>query len=198
MLKLVAFIGPSGAGKTTIAKSLGLKPFTTLTTRNPRPNDKEGEDYHFISVEDFLDRRAKGYLVEDVEYAGNYYGTDKRDLEKVLNSKDLHYVVITYDGFKHLEAHVPYDSIISIFIGITKDNVEERLTKRGESSEVICRRLNSYYDDYKNFYKCNYSITNNGDWESLETVTNSVRKFIKKRQLMDKIKHFTRELTSGR
>jgi len=91
---------PSGTGKTTLCKKL-LDEFPDLhfsvscTTRPAREGEKEGRDYHFITLEDFKDRVARGEFIEWEELYGHYYGTAKRTIEEMLRKG--HDVVLDID-----------------------------------------------------------------------------------------------------
>lgn len=158
-LNLVTFIGPSAVGKSTLSKELGLPQFVTLTTREPRKGEQDGVDYKFIGKEDFLNRRERGQLVEDVEYAGNYYGTDLSDLAMLSKSGRLHTFVATYEGFKCLSAYV---NAISIFLWAPKDVIERRLRARGDDPGTIEKRLALYDDQMETAQLCDYRVPN---WE---------------------------------
>src|ERR1700709_388675 len=87
--KLIIFSAPSGAGKTTIVQHL-LTKFPELefsisaTTRKPRGDEKNGEDYYFITKEEFLHRIAKKQFVEFEEvYSGTFYGTLRSEIQRI-------------------------------------------------------------------------------------------------------------------
>src|SRR5947207_15727754 len=79
--RLVVISGPSGAGKSTVVRELmvhcplPLYLSVSATTRQPRRGEVEGEDYFFLTPEQFAARRAAGEFLESKEYAGNWYGT---------------------------------------------------------------------------------------------------------------------------
>jgi guanylate kinase len=87
---MIVLVGASASGKTEIAKKLvssyGFSKVVTYTTRNKRPNEKIGVDYHFVSEKSFLDKKKKGFFLETTLYNGNYYGTsyDELGINKVL------------------------------------------------------------------------------------------------------------------
>jgi len=78
---LFVISAPSGAGKTTLCTALRQKPdfvwSVSCTTRTPRPGEVDGEDYHFLSPEDFSARLGRGEFLEHAEVHGNHYGTLK-------------------------------------------------------------------------------------------------------------------------
>jgi guanylate kinase len=80
---------PSGGGKTTIARHLldrrnDVGYSVSCTTRQPRPGERDGVDYHFLTREQFSGRRAAGDFAESAEVHGNLYGTLKEEIAKVL------------------------------------------------------------------------------------------------------------------
>ena len=85
-------IGPSGAGKSSIILQLldnmsDLSRLVTYTTRPPRDNEENGEDYHFISESDFFELRDENKFTEWQEFYGHLYGSLKIELENLLRSK---------------------------------------------------------------------------------------------------------------
>src|SRR5512136_2298710 len=86
---------PSGAGKTTLVTEVirqlpGLRFSVSFTTRLPRPDEKEGEDYHFVSHSVFQKMADKNEFLEWAEVLGNRYGTSRPDLKKLeLEEVDL-------------------------------------------------------------------------------------------------------------
>jgi len=81
---MLTLIGASASGKTEIAKILirdhGFQKLVTYTTREPRQGEKDGVDYHFLSMRAFLEKRARAEFVETTEYNGNLYGTSFNDV----------------------------------------------------------------------------------------------------------------------
>jgi guanylate kinase len=79
--------GPSGVGKGTVIRELlrrtpGLELSISATTRAPRPGERDGIDYHFLDEAEFRRRLAAGRFLEHAEYAGNWYGTPRSELER--------------------------------------------------------------------------------------------------------------------
>ena len=87
---LFVISGPSGTGKGTVMKHLletGEYFYSvSATTRKPRPEDKEGVTYYFVTREQFEEKIASGEMLEYAEYSGNYYGTPKFAVENALAS----------------------------------------------------------------------------------------------------------------
>ncbi|NIT75922.1 MAG: guanylate kinase, partial [Thermoplasmata archaeon] len=87
--RLYVLSGPSGAGKTTIVRALlrrieDLEFSVSCTTRPPRPGEREGEDYHFISEEQFAALAATGEFLEHASVYGYRYGTPRAEVERRL------------------------------------------------------------------------------------------------------------------
>ena len=87
---LIVISGPSGAGKGTICKALLEKHddifiSVSATTRNPRVGEVDGVNYHFLTKEEFKQRIAEDDFLEHAEVYGNYYGTPKSSVEKMLD-----------------------------------------------------------------------------------------------------------------
>ena len=86
---------PSGAGKTSLVRSLlasnqQVDISVSYTTRAPRPSEIDGEDYHFVSHETFLNMEKHGDFVENAEVYGNLYGTSKSWIEaEILSGRDI-------------------------------------------------------------------------------------------------------------
>jgi guanylate kinase len=85
---LVVIAGPSGSGKTTVCRRLIERKRYVLsisaTTREPRPGEQDGKDYHFIAREEFMRRLERGEFLEHSEHFGNLYGTPRRPVEEAL------------------------------------------------------------------------------------------------------------------
>ncbi|MGC8976810.1 MAG: guanylate kinase [Candidatus Ratteibacteria bacterium] len=147
MKKLIFVLSaPSGTGKTTIQKILKeeLKDFdiiTTITTRKPRPGEKNGIDYIFVSEEEFKKMIKEDKFAEWSIVYGNYYGTPKEKIEKnIKNGKKTLLVIDTQGGLK-IKKKYPSAFLVGILPPSLKEQ-EERLRKRNDmNQEEIKKRL---------------------------------------------------------
>jgi len=147
--KLVIISGPSGAGKTTVLKRLFAEanvPLTrsvSATTRPPRPGEVEGEDYYFLSAEEFARRRANSEFLETCEVfrGGHWYGTLHAEVTPSLAAGK--WVVLEIDVQGTLAVLSTYPEAITIFLQPSSlAELERRLRARGtETEEVLARRL---------------------------------------------------------
>jgi guanylate kinase len=138
--------GPSGAGKTTICNELlrrlpGAQWSVSATTRKIRPNEKNGENYHFVTREEFERRRERGEFLETAEYLANWYGTPKKPVEEATAAG--HHVVMEIDvqGGAQVARAQP-DSIRVFVLPPTMESLRARLEGRQTESELQqARRL---------------------------------------------------------
>jgi len=149
--RVVIVSGPSGAGKTTLMREVfrrcpvPLRPSVSATTRPPRPGEKDGVDYHFLTPEQFEARRQRGEFLEcfQVHQQGHWYGTLAREVEAGL--AEGKWVILEIDVQGAMAVLEKYPDAISIFIRPgSADYLEElrrRLRGRGESEESIEQRL---------------------------------------------------------
>ena len=91
---MVILSSPSGAGKTTISKKIqqkhqSFKISVSHTTRKPRKNEIDGIDYHFISKDKFKELIKERKFYEYAEIFGNYYGTLKENVDKIILENDI-------------------------------------------------------------------------------------------------------------
>ena len=139
--KLIIFSAPSGAGKTTIVHHLlskmpELEFSISATTRKARGDEKDGEDYYFISKEEFLHLIAKKHFVEFEEvYSGTFYGTLRTEIERIWELGKTVIFDIDVEGGLHLKRKYG-KSALAIFVQPPSLEVlKERLTGRGTDSE---------------------------------------------------------------
>lgn len=137
---------PSGAGKTTLLKRLlaadpGLRFSISYTTRPPRTQETHGQEYFFVSQEEFLRLRDQGGLLEWVEQFGHFYGTSRDYVDQSLAAGYGVVFDIDVRGAKALKKKFPYATFIFI-LPPSLEILEQRLQDRGElSSEELARRL---------------------------------------------------------
>ena len=163
--RLVIISGPSGSGKDTILKEAlkilpEIKFSISSTTRPMREGEVEGEKYNFISKERFEDMIKNDMLLEYNNYVGNYYGTPKAPVEKVINEGGEIILEIDVNGQKNVKEKV--DSALSIFIMPPSIEVlKARLTGRGtDSFEVIEKRMKTALSEMECAKNYDYIVVN--------------------------------------
>ena len=146
--RVVVLSAPSGGGKTTITKALlARRPdvgfSVSATTRRPRPGEQNHVAYHFLTRDEFARRRDAGEFVEWAEYAGEWYGTLKSEVDRVLHSGKHVVLDIEIQGARQVEQRYPAPQSIGIFILPPSAAAwTERLLGRGtESPAALARRL---------------------------------------------------------
>ena len=156
---------PSGAGKTTLLKKVmeelsGLRYSVSYTTRLPRANERDGEDYHFISPALFQKMVEGDEFLEWAEVLGNHYGTVRKNLA-ILKSEGIDLILdIDTQGAKRVVEQIE-PTILIYILPPSLESLQERLTKRGlDSPERIRFRLANAKRDIEEAYWYHYVILN--------------------------------------
>ncbi|MGQ9475806.1 MAG: guanylate kinase [Actinomycetota bacterium] len=144
--RLFVVAGPSGAGKGTLISEL-LKRYpqarlsVSATTREPRPGEREGVEYHFLDRKEFQRRAQAGDFLEWAEVHGNLYGTPRRAVEEWLERGHDVILEIDVQGARQVRERMP--EAVTVFVTPPSlEALEERLRQRGtENEEEIRRRL---------------------------------------------------------
>jgi guanylate kinase len=147
--RLIVLSGPSGVGKSTVLRSLlarypeQLRLSVSATTRSPRPGEKDGYDYYFLTPEEFAERREAGDFLECCEVfgRGHWYGTLLSEVTPSPGDQKWVILDIDVDGAEKVRRRFP--EVPTIFLRPSSDlELERRLRSRGtESEEAINRRL---------------------------------------------------------
>lgn len=175
--KLIILSGPSGVGKTTIvhglfARCTQLKSSVSATTRSPRPGEVDGQDYYFLSPEEFARRRAAGEFLECFEVFGRgyWYGTLRSEVTPRLAAGE--WVLLEIDVEGALTVLESYPEAVTIFVAPeTIEELERRLRGRGtESPAAIERRLEVARRELTFADRYRYRVTNDTVEDAIEQI----------------------------
>ncbi|MCX7419096.1 MAG: guanylate kinase [Planctomycetia bacterium] len=182
-LRVVVLSGPSGTGKSTLVNRLAAQSTTKVikaisaTTRGPRNQEKDGQDYYFLTREEFLRRRDAGDFLEcfEVHGSGNWYGTLKSELQRARNQDGWAMLEIDVQGAMHVVAQYP--EAVTIFIRTRSEaDFEQRLRERGtESEEIIQRRLQTARRELEMADRYRYQVIN----DDLDRATSEIVQILK-------------------
>jgi len=162
---LVIISSPSGGGKDSVINSI-LKTIPnsarliTTTSRNPRPRQVNGIDYHFITPEEFKTKIENDEFVEYNFYADNYYGAERKELKKTLDNNDLVLTQIEVNGKHNFDKQdIPHVSIFLLPESI--ETLQKRVEKRGGiSPELIQERMETAKSEIKKSSDYDYKVIN--------------------------------------
>jgi guanylate kinase len=138
--------GPSGVGKGTLIRGLlervpELELSVSATTRSPRPGERDGVEYHFLTPQEFDRRIEQGDFLEHAEYSGNRYGTLRSELEKRLSAGTPIVLEIEVQGARQVRRAMP--EAVAVFIAPpSAEALRARLVGRGtDSPEQVEARM---------------------------------------------------------
>ncbi len=163
--RLFILSAPSGAGKTSLARALIASRDDTVlsvshTTREPRPGERDGVDYHFIGHDAFRAMIGRGEFFEHAEVFGNYYGTSMAAVESFL-ARGLNVVLdIDWQGARKVRARAP-DALAVFILPPSLADLRERLTRRAQDSEaVIEARMHKAIDEMTHYAEYDRVVIN--------------------------------------
>ena len=144
---LIILSGPSGVGKGTVREelfkddSLNLAYSISMTTRKPRPNERDGIDYFFVEEEEFKSKIEEGKLIEWAQFVGNYYGTPKDYVDQLLNEGKNVVLEIEVQGALQVMEKCP-DATTIFLVPPSLEELERRIRgRRTEEEEIVQQRL---------------------------------------------------------
>lgn len=141
MKKIILIAGPSGAGKTTISQYLqnnyGIPRVITHTTRPMRAGEVDRQSYYFETDESF----SKLHFFEHVKYGAYQYGSSKEALDTAWQKSDLVSLIVDIQGIKSYVTELGNKAYFLYVTTSSKDELKERLIRRGDSIESVKERL---------------------------------------------------------
>lgn len=166
---------PSGGGKTTIANALvaareDVGYSVSATTRPPRPKERDGVDYHFVTRQEFERRVRAGEFLEWAEYGGELYGTLKADIEKVLTAGRHAVLDIEIQGARAVKQHYP-EAVLVFVVPPSAEELMRRLGgPAGSRGASLVARLRRAVEELKEAPAYDYVVYNADRTEAVAEV----------------------------
>lgn len=157
--------GPSGSGKNRVISEVlkvtqGLRYSISATTRQKRLNERDGIDYHFVSLDRFQDMIRQDGLLEYAEVYGNFYGTPRTPVEDVLSAGEDVILDLDVQGALQIRQRCP-DAVLVFLLPPSIAELERRIRSRGADDEAtIQRRMSSALKEISALSQYTYAIVN--------------------------------------
>lgn len=169
---MIVLVGESASGKSSIEKYLvdnyGYNKVISYTTRSPRPNEVDGVDYHFVSVEKFESLKEQGFFAETAIYNNWHYGTAKEDCT------DDKIAVLTPHGLRQI-SKVDGITTVSFYINVPRRDRLIKILQRGDDIEEAYRRSLSDVGQFDGIEdEVDYVIHNDGYKKSIAEIAQEV------------------------
>ena len=171
---MIVLVGESASGKSSIqnelVKTYGYKKVITYTTRPKRDYETAGDDYHFISEEEFLQLKETDYFIETACYNGWYYGTAKKDCDTNIDDfkngyQDNKVIVLTPHGLRNLQKYSDTTEkvdITSFYIQVPRRDRLIKILERNDNVDEAIRRNMSDVGQFDGIEdEVDYILTNN-------------------------------------
>jgi guanylate kinase len=163
---MLVLSSPSGAGKTTLSRKLlagdpGITLSISVTTRQPRADEVDGRDYHFIDAERFEAMRRAGELLEWATVFDNWYGTPRAPVERAIASGRDVLFDIDWQGTQQLRDKAHSDLVSVFVLPPSGKELEKRLHTRAQDSDaVIAGRMAKAVDEMSHWAEYDYVVIN--------------------------------------
>lgn len=162
---LYIIAAPSGAGKTSLVSKLieqdrHIQVSVSTTTREPRPGEVDGVNYHFVDRQTFQEKVQQGDFLEHAEVFGNFYGTSRSAVNDLLNKGKDVILEIDWQGARQVRALMP-DTLGIFILPPSLKELRKRLTGRGTDSEaVIESRMSKAISEMSHYHEFDYVVIN--------------------------------------
>ena len=171
---------PSGAGKTSLVAALlkadpGIRLSVSYTTRNPRPGELDGREYHFVTKQKFAEMTQAGAFLESAQVHGNYYGTsqDWITAQRAAGADIL--LEIDWQGAAQVRKMIP-DAIGIFILPPSFESLISRLNKRAQDPpDIIARRITAAREEISHVSEFNYVIINDKFDDAARDLSSIVR-----------------------
>ncbi|MBR9649863.1 guanylate kinase [Thalassovita aquimarina] len=182
---LIILSSPSGAGKSTLTRRLRdwdqtIRFSVSATTRQPRPGEVDGQDYHFLTEEQFKRDVADGEMLEHAHVFGNFYGSPKGPVQAAIEDGQDVLFDIDWQGAEQIRNSALAAHTLSIFIlpPSIKELHRRLVTRDQDSDEVIAKRMQKSWDEISHWGSYDFVLINDDldkTAEELKTIVQATR-----------------------
>ena len=174
---------PSGAGKTSLVKALiercaGVRVSVSHTTRDIRPGEQDGVNYHFTQEDNFLSMLQRQEFLEHARVFGNLYGTSRLWVEQELTAGTDVILEIDWQGAQQVKQLLP-DTRAIFIMPPSRETLEQRLNTRGQdNASVIAARMAEAVEEMSHYVDSDYLVVNQDFEEALgglQAIVSSMR-----------------------
>lgn len=197
--KLYIIAAPSGAGKTSLVKAMvqstpHVRVSVSHTTREMRPGEQDGVNYHFTTVDSFREMLAEGVFFEHAEVFGNYYGTSEKWVREQLEKGEDVILEIDWQGARQVCKLMP-EAVTIFILPPSLEALQERLTGRGtDDLDIIERRMSQAVNEMSHYDEFDYLVIN----DEFDLALRDLQTIIRSRRLsLGWMKHYKADLIKG-
>lgn len=205
---LIILSSPSGAGKSTLARRLrawdpDIRFSVSATTRDARPGESDGTDYHFVDETAFKSMVHEGEMLEHAHVFGNFYGSPAGPVRDAIEDGADVLFDIDWQGAQQIQKSALSSHVLSIFLlPPSIRELRSRLEGRGQDGpEVIARRMQRSWDEISHWDGYNYVLVNddlNATEERLKTIVTAERlRASQQPWLLDHVRRLQSEFEEG-
>ncbi len=176
---------PSGAGKSTLARHLletdnDIQMSVSVTTRPPRKGERDGKDYHFISLDKFRDMQANDELLESAMVFDNGYGTPRKPVEEWLAAGRDVLFDIDWQGTQQVHEKLSEDLVRVFVLPPSAHDLHERLINRAQDkASVVAKRMAQASNEISHWAEYDYVVIN----DDLKTCQGEIAAILKSERL---------------
>ena len=182
MITILILTGKTCSGKNAVSDKLinehGFHRVITYTTRPMRNGEVNGETYHFVNTDDFMQKMKSGFFAEWKAYTTTegvwYYGTAMEDLEK---ADDKTVVILTPDGYRDIKGKVDC-KVVSIYLYANNATIKKRLMVRGDDPKEAERRVLHDNEDFKGIENEVDRIVYNNESDTIDGAVQKILKYV--------------------
>jgi guanylate kinase len=197
---MIIVSSPSGAGKTTLTRMLlndpKIKLSISVTTRPPRPAEKDGVDYYFKTPEEFNTLQSEGEFLEYAHVFDHMYGTPKAAVQEALEKSLDVLFDIDWQGTQQLAQQAPEDVVKIFILPPSLEDLDERLNTRAQDGkEIIAKRMTEASREISHWAEYDYVIINSDLEDSFHKLQSIVQAERLKRRRQIGLSDFVKSLS---